>query len=221
MKLQGPELSPQSGNKPKQLVIFLHGYGSNGDDLISLSPEYKDILPDAHFISPNAPYKCEMSPPMINNSFQWFSLISHDPVDMYEGAISASQILNDFIDEQLERFDLSEKDLTLIGFSQGTMMSLHVGLRREKQLAGILGYSGSLLEAEPLEDHIKSKPPICLVHGIIDPIVPFISMSNAENTLEKLSVDIETHARPMLAHGIDFDGIKIGRKFLKKIYKIT
>jgi len=218
MKIEGPELPPKSGNEPKQLVILLHGYGSNGDDLISLAPEFQNILPDAHFISPNAPYKCEMATPMMPSSYQWFSLLSHDPISMYEGAVGASDILNNYIDEQLSRFELSEKDLALIGFSQGTMMSLHTGLRKEKEIAGILGYSGSLLEAEPIENHIKSKPPICLIHGVVDPVVPFISMGNAEKSLKKLSVKVTTHARPMLAHGIDFEGIEIGKKFLKEIY---
>lgn len=222
MKLDGSELNTKSGNSPKQLIIFLHGYGSNGDDLISLALEYKESLPDAYFISPNAPFKCEAATSMMTDSYQWFSLLSYEPVDMYNGAVSTSNILNDYIDEQLERFQLSEKDLVLIGFSQGTMMSLHVALRRKKQIAGILGYSGMLLSAEylaePLEKHIKSKPPVCLVHGMMDNVVPFISMANAKKILENLSVDVETHARPMLAHGIDFEAIKIGRKFLEKIF---
>ena len=212
--LSGPEREPVSGKNPKQLVLLLHGLGADGNDMIDLAPEFAEVLPDAHFISPNAPFPCDMAP----FGFQWFSLMSYTAEKMLEGARTAEPILNDFIDESLKRFGLKDKDCALVGFSQGTMMSLHVSIRREKPLAGVLGYSGALVEPPSLKDEVKTKLPICLIHGAMDPVVPFMAMEKAANALNSVGMDVETHSRPMLPHGIDMDGINIGKKFLKKIF---
>lgn len=213
-QLHGPELKPKSGNKPKQLVILLHGLGSDGKDLIGLAPEFAKVLPDAHFISPNAPFNCDMSP----FGYQWFSLMSWKAESMLEGAKEAAPILNNFIDEKLKEFGLGDKNLALVGFSQGTMMALHVALRRPKPCAGVIGYSGALLESEDMAEEVKSTPKICLVHGMMDPVVPFISMDKARKKLEELGAEVETTARPMLPHGIDPEGMDAGKSFLKKIF---
>src|SRR5215510_13032019 len=135
MELSGPSQAPASGGKPKQLVVLLHGYGSNGDDLIGLAPFFAQALPDAEFLSPNAPFPCEMSP----FGFQWFSLEDRSPEMKLGGTRLAAQILDQFLDAELARRDLKDPDLALVGFSQGTMMSLHVGPRRPNAMAGILG----------------------------------------------------------------------------------
>ena len=211
--LSGPEYAPSSGGKAKQLVILLHGLGSDGNDLISLAPEFSKVLPDTHFISPNAPFPCDMSP----FGYQWFSLMSWDPEYMYKGANDAAPILNHFIDQCLERFNLPDKKLAFVGFSQGTMMSLNVALRRAKPCAGIVGYSGALLRPEKMANEIKSRPPICLIHGMADPVVPFVAMSNAEKSLKEMGINVQAHARPSLPHGIDNEGINIGKEFLSSV----
>lgn len=209
-QLHGQEQAPQSGGKPKQLVILLHGLGSDGADLISLAPELADTLPDAQFLSPNAPFNCDMAP----FGYQWFSLLSYDPQAMLAGAAAAAPILDHYIEKQLKRFKLQAKDTALVGFSQGTMMALYVGLRRPTTFAGILGYSGALLDTPKA----ASKPPVCLIHGMNDPVVPFMALSNAESGLRAAGVPVETHGLPMLAHNIDHRGMEIGQNFLRTCF---
>jgi phospholipase/carboxylesterase len=212
--LHGPEMAPASGGKPKQLVILLHGLGSDGADLISLAPEFADTLPDAQFLSPNAPFPCDMAP----FGYQWFSLLSYDPQAMLKGAELAAPILNHYIDAQLKRFRLKDENLAFIGFSQGTMMALYVTLRRPNACAGVLGYSGALLDANPTDKIVKSKPEICLVHGMADPVVPFMALGNAERGLKAAGVPVTIHGLPMLAHNIDHRCLEIGRKFLASVF---
>lgn len=209
--LAGPEVLPLSNEAPKQLFIFLHGYGSNGEDLISLTPFFRQHFPYAQFISPDAPYQCEMSA----FGYQWFSLLDHSEPAMRAGAEYVLPILDNFIDQQLERFMLKPKDLVLIGFSQGTMMSLYSALRRKKNIAAVVGFSGSLLGADLLDEEMKSKPPICLVHGMDDDVVPFECMGKAEEVLERHNVEIESHSRPNLSHSIDELGLQAAISFLK------
>ena len=208
--LTGPEIPAASGIT-KRLVIFLHGLGSNGDDLISLA-ELMNV-PDTHFISPNAPFAFDMAP----FGYQWFSLTQMNFAMMLEGAQIAAPILNHFIDYQRDRFNLTDADIALVGFSQGTMMSLYTGLRRAKPLAGIVGYSGALLGAE-LSSEITAKPPVCLIHGTMDMVVPFAAMATAEAALRAQHVLVESHARPGLGHGIDEQGIDFANTFLKKCF---
>ena len=215
-KLSGPELPPASGGKPKQLVIFLHGLGSNGDDLLQLAEDrFSDILPDAHFISPNAPIELPPMPTFFGfmKGYQWFDWIPDDKEEMLRQAKKSSVILDSFIDEQLERFNLEPKNLVLIGFSQGTVMSLLTGLNREKKIGGIIGYSGALLNRE----EFKSSPDICLIHGTMDDVVPFTAMENAKEALQNSGVRVETHAIEGLAHGINEEAIEAGGNFLRKV----
>ncbi len=214
IELSGPSLPPASGGRAKQLVILLHGLGADGNDLISLAPEFAEILPDAYFISPNAPYPCDMAP----FGFQWFSLRDWGVENMIAGAKRAAPFIHNFIDEKLEELRLHDKDAALIGFSQGTMMSLHVGLRRFKKMAGILGYSGAFLVNESTTAEITATPPVCLIHGIEDMVVPFAAMRTAEQALKDYKINVESHARPGLGHGIDMEGIDIGKKFLRKVF---
>src|SRR5215475_5184662 len=161
MDLSGPSQPPLSGGKPKQLVVLLHGYGSNGDDLIGLAPFFAQALPEVEFLSPNAPFPCGMAP----MGFQWFGFEDRTPDMMLGGVRLAAQILDRFLDAELAKRGLQDRDVALVGFSQGTMMSLHVGLRRARAVGGILGYYGSLIGADVLAADIKSKPPVLLVHG--------------------------------------------------------
>lgn len=212
--LKGPEIKPKAGKKARQLVILLHGLGADGNDLIGLAPEFAEILPEAHFISPNAPFPCDMSP----FGHQWFSLREWSNESMLKGARIAAPVLNNFIDKSLARLDLNDSNLALIGFSQGAMMSLFVGLRRKNPCAGIICYSGSILDNLSTFREIRSKPNVCLVHGVMDPVVPYIAMDNTAKTLRSLDIPEEHHTRPLLAHGIDQEGVEIGKNFLKKIF---
>src|SRR5260221_7704103 len=139
--LQGPHLSPASGQPPKNLVVFLHGYGSNGDDLIGLAPYMQKALPETEFLSPNAPFPWQGM--LYTKGYQWFDLASMDPGHILKGIREALPHLNSFLDEALKKRGLNDKNLALVGFSQGTMMALQVGLTRPKACAGILGYSGA------------------------------------------------------------------------------
>lgn len=205
--LSGPERPPAKNGKPKQLVVMLHGLGADGNDLIGLVPLFSAALPHAHFISPNAPFACDMAP----YGYQWFSLRDWSPQAMLKGAHEAAPLLNVFIDSQLKRFSLPEEKLALVGFSQGCMMSLYVALRRSQSCAGVVGFSGALIG----EEGITAKPPVCLIHGSDDTVVPFGAMGLAEAMLKHFGVAVETHKRPNLGHGIDPKGIEIASAFLK------
>ena len=213
--LQGPELAPKSG-VTKRLVIFLHGLGSDGNDLIGLAPLMRDALPDTHFISPNAPFPCDMAP----YGHQWFSLQDRAQSVMLAGVKEVAPIVDAFIDAQRDRFKLADADVALVGFSQGTMTSLYVGPRRAKPLAGIVGFSGAMIGADGLHNEIRSKPPVCLIHGEEDMVVPFAAMEHASQTLKAEGVEIESHARPYLPHSIDPEGLEIATKFLRKQFGI-
>ena len=212
--LSGPEAATSSGKAAKQLVILLHGYGSNGEDLFSLTPNLRQILPDAAFISPNAPFDCEMMPPGYPG-YQWFSLADGiTPDTIASGARDAGAILDAFIDAQLERFSLSDKDLALIGFSQGTMVALHTVLRRKKPVGAMIGYSGLLAAPDKLAEEIVSRPPVFLAHGTADEVVPFDLMAVTEEALRANDVEVESVICPGLGHGIDGEGLSKGLAFL-------
>jgi phospholipase/carboxylesterase len=211
--LDGPKVAPKSGGAAKQLVVLLHGYGSNGEDLISLAPYWADRLPDAEFVSPNAPFPCAQNP---FGGFQWFGLDERDAALMLGGTRAAATILDGFLDAALEQRGLDASRLALVGFSQGTMMALHVGPRRGIAPAAIVGYSGALIGAAALGAELTSKPPVLLVHGTADPVVPFGAMGAAAQALQAAGMKVETIARPGLPHSIDPEGLARGGHFLQE-----
>jgi len=213
IELDGPGAGPKSGGKAKNLVVFLHGYGSNGDDLISLAPYWADLLPETEFVSPNAPFPCEENP---FGRFQWFGFRDRSPELINGGARAAAAILDGYLDRQLAARGFDESKLALVGFSQGTMMSLQVGPRRATAPAAIVGYSGRLIDADALAGEMKSKPPVLLVHGTADTLVPFANMAEAEKRLKEAGIAVETLARPGLPHSIDQEGLAKGGLFLKQ-----
>lgn len=208
----GPIRKPRSGGKPKQLVLILHGWGADGPNLIDLADIFANILPDAHFIAPNAPYPCEANP----YGFQWFSLMDRQPQHLLAGVRGAAEILNAFIDEQLAALSLDNSKLALVGFSQGTMTALHVALRRSPQIAAVVGFSGSLIGPDELAKEITARPPVCLIHGNMDDVVPYSAMERASNALAQHGVKAETHTRDYLGHSIDMEGMKAAAEFLGK-----
>jgi phospholipase/carboxylesterase len=213
MTLDGPRHGPASG-KTRQLVILLHGLGADGNDLIGLAPHWAEILPDAEFAAPDAPFACDMSP----MGYQWFSVQDRSPAAMLAGVQSAAGSLNAFIDGELERTGLTADRLALVGFSQGTMMSLYVAPRRTAEIAGVVGYSGRLVAPERLASEAVSRPPVLLVHGDSDEVVPFESMAKAEQGLSAADFTVTTLARPRLGHGIDMAGLQHGGAFLKAAF---
>lgn len=206
-------LEPKTGAQVKSMVLFLHGYGANAQDLIGLGFEWQALMPDTVFISPNAPQPCDMNP---FNGFQWFPLTMRDPGEFWRGVNDAAPVLNQFIDRELEKYGLDESSLALVGFSQGTMMALHVGLRREKSLSGIVGYSGRLAGPEHLMSEIKQKAPVLLVHGDSDDVIPVAALDEAKTALQENSVSVQTHISQGVGHGIDQDGLRLGADFLVK-----
>jgi phospholipase/carboxylesterase len=210
--LSGPSQRPASGGKPRQLVILLHGLGADGNDLIGLAPYWAKLLPDAEFLAPNAPFPCDMAP----FGYQWFSFQSRELDAIEAGVRAAAPPLDVYIDEALAARGLSERELALVGFSQGTMMALHVGLRRADPVAGIVGYSGALIGGAALPGEIRSRPPVLLIHGEADEIVPVGAMSMAERTLKAAGISVATLSRPGLPHSIDEEGLRRGGAFLRE-----
>jgi phospholipase/carboxylesterase len=210
--LDGPRFGPTSGGKPHSLVLLLHGVGADGNDLIGLAPYFARALPDTAFVSPNGPYPCDMAP----YGYQWFSLQDRTPSVILAGVQATAPILNAFIDAERDRYGLEDRQVALLGFSQGTMMSLYTASRREKPIAGVVGYSGALVGADLLAKEIRSRPPVLLIHGEADPIVPFPAMAAAAKALTAAGVKVETLARPGLPHSIDEEGIAAGTQFLQQ-----
>ena len=210
VQLSGPSYAPASGKAPKQLVILCHGLGSDGQDLIALAPYFSKTLPDALFIAPNAPEPCDMAP----MGYQWFSLNEATPETRLAGTQAAAPVLNAFIDQQLEILGLDDSALALVGFSQGTMLSLHVAFRREKPMAGVIGYSGALVGEDLLMSEIVSRPPVLLIHGAMDDVVPPDALDHAIKALAMAGVTVTSEMRPDLGHSLDDRGIMIGMDFL-------
>ena len=216
-RLAGPSRRPASGGKPRRLVILLHGLGADGNDLIELAPYWARLLPDAEFLSPDAPFPCDMAP----YGYQWFSSQDKSPEAVLGGVRAAAPILDAFIDEAIAERGLGDGDLALVGFSQGTMMSLFVGLRRERPLAGILGFSGRLIAPQLLASELRSRPPTLLVHGTDDPLVPYSSLADAESALKAAGVPVETLTCFGIGHSINEQGLRRGGLFLQKVLSGT
>lgn len=203
---------PASGGKPKQIIVLLHGYGSNGKDLISLAPYWAPAAPDAVFISPDAPFPCEAG-----MGYQWFSLSEYTPQKLLEGAEQAHPLLDKYLYKLLIEYELTADKMMLVGFSQGTMMSLYTGLRCTPALAGVLGYSGALVGLEGV-DNATSKPPIRLIHGENDSVVPVLAYQKAVRELTEKGYDVSGHSTSNLEHSIDGEGIESGAKFIEKCF---
>ncbi|HTE75621.1 MAG TPA: prolyl oligopeptidase family serine peptidase [Xanthobacteraceae bacterium] len=215
-KLDGPRLAPRSG-PAQQLVVFLHGYGADGNDLIEIGRAWQQILPQAAFVSPHAPEPCGEAPV----GRQWFALTFRDPNERWIGVNKAAPALERFLEAELAQHKLPPSALSLVGFSQGTMMALHVGLRRTVAPAAIVGYSGLLvlppdLNAEAFAAEIKSRPPVLLVHGDRDDLIPVQALFQAAQGLAALEVPVEWHLSTGIGHGIDAEGLRHGGEFLAR-----
>ena len=229
--LTGPSFIAPETRNVERLVIFLHGYGADGNDLISLSQPLAPLLPGTAFYSPNAPFPCEANP----MGRQWFSLSAYDPdllrrapetmapvlQEMHEGAARAAPMVQHFIDGLMEQHTITSDKVILAGFSQGTMMALHCAYRRKDALAGVLGYSGALIGADTFAAEKTASPPACLIHGEADPVVPAAATARAHDTLKAAGVEVDKVTIPNLQHGIDQNGLHIGTNFIVKSFGLA
>jgi phospholipase/carboxylesterase len=215
-ELDGPRLAPRSG-APQQLVVFLHGYGADGNDLIDIGRAWQQYLPQAAFAWPHAPEPCGQAPV----GRQWFALTFRDPNERWVGANKAAPGLERFLDSELDRYKLAASALALVGFSQGTMMALHVGLHRTMAPAAIVGYSGLLVtppegDIEAFAAGITSRPPVLLVHGDRDELIPPQALFQTVQGLAALGIPAEWHISAGVGHGIDAEGLRHGGEFLTR-----
>ena len=215
-RLEGPSYGPHSGGKPGHLVVLLHGYGADGNDLIGLAPLLGQLMPDVVFHAPNAPQPCEGNP----FGYQWFGISRLDPAIALAGVQAAAPVLNAFLDETMAAYGLDEAKTVLVGFSQGTMMALHVGLRRKKQLAGIVGFSGMLAGAELLQSQLQNKPPVLLVHGDSDDMLPHVLTQRAAETLKAAGLEVGVHIAQGVGHSIDETGLQLAARFLLNAFDL-
>jgi phospholipase/carboxylesterase len=209
-QLDGSRLAPASG-KPRQLIVLVHGYGADGNDLISLGQQWQGLLPDAAFVSPNAPSRVPGAP----SGFQWFPISRIDPHEMQKGVETAAPVLDAFLDGELARLGLGPESLALVGFSQGTMLSLHVGLRRAIPPAAIIGFSGML--AGRIPDR-AAYPPVFLAHGDMDQVIPAQALFLAVGALQQAGVLAQWHLARGVGHGIDPQGLALAGQFLKTAF---
>lgn len=214
MTLDGPRIEAASG-RATSLVVFIHGYGADGNDLLDIGREWQRFLPDTAFVSPHAPEACTGAP----MGRQWFGLTFRDPHERWRGVTSAGPGLDAFLDAELDRQGVVPERLALVGFSQGTMMALHVGLRRRIAPAAIVGFSGMLVGPEHLAAEVLSRPRIWLAHGTHDEVLPFDALFMAAEALAKAEIPSEFHIGHGLGHGIDGEGLRQGGEFLKAAFK--
>lgn len=211
--LSGPMREAQSGTA-QSLVIFVHGYGADGADLIGIGDVLAEHLPNTMFAAPNAPQRSVMNP----MGWQWFPIPRLDGSSeeaMMAGFTEAQAAFNAYLDHIAVETGIPAAQTALVGFSQGTMMSLHVGPRRQEELAGIVGFSGRLLVPGTLEAEVKTKPPVLLVHGDMDDVVPPASLPEAAEALSGAGFQVATHVSRGVGHGIAPDGLGLALRFLQ------
>lgn len=218
--LDGPRIEPLSG-KARQLIVILHGFGADGNDLIEIGRQWQPIFPDAAFVAPHGHEPCSMAPGMR----QWYNLTDRSPQERWAGAAAARAVVDSFLDSELARLGLSNTAMAIAGFSQGAMMALHVGLRRPMAPAAILAYSGMLVGPENISEATARNaagdpPPILLVHGSRDDVVPAQSLFTSAQQLAEASIPSQWHLAMGLGHGIDQEGIRHGACFLAQSFNM-
>ena len=205
-------ISPLSKNKPRQAIVLCHGYGGDGKDISGLAIHWQRFLPDAVFLCPNAPEVCSVNP----QGYQWFDLTSEKEEVILEKSLIAEEKLNTFLDQVFDNLQLESSNLALVGFSQGCMMSITVGLKREKKINCLIGYSGKVINQKHLSENINSKPKMFLMHGENDTIVPPIHLLEAKEYLKKHGINVKTKIFKNCEHIIPVEGLSLGLEFLKK-----
>ncbi|CCG41754.1 alpha/beta hydrolase [Magnetospirillum molischianum] len=213
--LTGPEVPPASGGPAAQLVILLHGVGVDGSDLIELAPFFAAVLPDAAFVAPDAPEPFDLAP----FGRQWFSLQDRSGPAISAALRATAPRLDAYIEQQLTHWGVGNGDLALVGFSQGAMMALHVGLRRAKSPAALISLSGALVDAASLASEITVRPPVLLIHGEQDEVVNPASLATAEQALAAVGVPVLAQMQPGLGHGIDESSARLAQAFLAQTFE--
>jgi len=203
---------PLSKNKAKQAVILCHGYGGDGNDISTLAINWQRFLPEAIFLSPNAPEVCSVNP----KGFQWFDLATEKEDVILEKSLLAEEKLNAFLDEVLNDLQLEPKNLALVGFSQGCMISIQVALKNKKQVSCVIGYSGKVINQKHLSNNINSKPKLFLMHGDNDTIVSPTHLLEAKEYFANHGIKIKTKIFKNCEHRIPVEGTSLGLQFLRK-----
>ena len=210
--LEVTSILPLSKNKPRSAIVLCHGYGGDGKDISALAINWQRFLPDAIFLCPNAPEICSINP----QGYQWFDLSSEKEEIIFEKSLVAEEKLNIFLDQVLNNLQLGTKNLALVGFSQGCMISIQTGIKKKEQINSLVGYSGKIINKEHLSDNINSKPKIFLMHGENDTIVSPTHLLEAKEYLKKQGINVKTKMFKNCEHRIPVEGSSLGLGFLKK-----
>ena len=210
--LETETILPLNKVKPEQVIVLCHGYGGDGKDISVLAINWQRFLPNAIFLSPNAPEVCKINP----NGFQWFDLDSDQDKIILEKSLIAEEKLRMFLDEVLNNYNLTPQNLALVGFSQGCMMGIQVGLKRQSEINCLIGYSGKIINKKHLSENINSKPKIFLMHGANDTIVPPTNLLEAKEYLNNQGLKIKTKLFKNCDHKIPVEGTSLGLAFLRK-----
>ena len=205
-------IEPLSKGKPKQAIILCHGYGGDGKDISLLAINWQRFLPEAIFLCPNGPEICSVNP----DGFQWFDLEKEKEEVILEKSLVAEKKLTLFLDQVLDNFQLKPKNLALIGFSQGCMLSIQVGMKNKKEINCVIGYSGKVINQKHLLENINSKPKFFLMHGDNDTIVPPTHLLEAKEYFIKCGIKIKTKLFKKCEHRIPVEGASLGLEFLRK-----
>ncbi|MBL42690.1 MAG: hypothetical protein CMM49_08545 [Rhodospirillaceae bacterium] len=220
LNMDGPKEIPD--DNPEYLMFLLHGYGANGNDLFSLTPYLNKLFPQIAFLAPHAPFECSLS----QNGRQWFSIdqLNSDynfkkDSTIYSEIEQSSKILENFIYLQKENYSIGNKKIILVGFSQGAMMALHLGLKLESEIACIVGFSGALISFDNSENTNKSFPSVFLAHGELDNVVNCNETMKAYNQLSKITHNIEKYIEKDLYHSISQEGLTKAIDFIKNVIK--
>tara|TARA_Y100000590_G_scaffold442258_1_gene570136 strand:+ start:2905 stop:3561 length:657 start_codon:yes stop_codon:yes gene_type:complete len=210
--LEVTSILPLSKNKPRQAVVLCHGYGGDGKDISTLAINWQRFLPDAIFLCPNAPEICDVNP----QGYQWFDLTSEKEEIVLEKSLVAEEKLSIFLDQVFDNFKLKPINLALVGFSQGCMISIQVGLKKKEQINCLIGYSGKVINQKHLSNNINSKPKILLMHGANDTIVPPTHLLEAKEYLNNQGIKIKTKLFKNCEHRIPVEGVSLGLGFIRK-----
>ena len=210
--LEVTSILPLSKNKPRSAIVLCHGYGGDGKDISALAINWQRFLPDAIFLCPNGPEICSINP----QGYQWFDLSSEKEEIIFEKSLVAEEKLNIFLDQVLNNLQLETKNLALVGFSQGCMISIQTGIKKKEQINSLVGYSGKIINKKHLSNNINSKPKIFLMHGENDTIVSPTHLLEAKEYLKKQGINVKTKMFKNCEHRISVEGSSLGLGFLKK-----
>ena len=210
-------IKPDSDKEIKSIVVLLHGYGGDGNDIAQVTLNWKRFLPNTLFVCPNAPEICSVNP----SGYQWFDLSQDNEEYIINKSKKNEIILKKFLNEIKKKFSLPNSKICLSGFSQGCMMSINVGLSSDEKFSGILGFSGKIISKKELSKRITHKPEILLIHGENDDIVPCVKSLEAKDFLERNKVSVKLEIIKNCGHHIPIEASSIGLKFIKKIFNIN